>query len=70
MHGWMDEKGDLCWGQEGQLPPLPLSMGVGWARIVLHTELFPSLLSSEGVFCGILDSLIQENFSVGKPPDR
>ena len=37
------------------------------ARIALHAELFPFLLSSEGAFSGIVDSLFQENFSVGKP---
>ena len=43
--------------------------GAGGARIALHTEFLPSLLSSEGVFPGISDSLLQENFSGGKPPD-
>ena len=42
--------------------------GAGGARIALHTEFFPSLLSSEGAFSGISDSLV-ENFSGGKPPD-
>ena len=57
-------------GQEGQLPPLPSSMGgTGGARIALHTEFFPSLLSSKGAFSGILGSLVQENFSQGKPSD-
>ena len=55
-------------GQVGQLPPLLSSMGAGGARIALHTEFFPSLLSSEGVFSGISDSLV-EDFSGGKPPD-
>ena len=41
----------------------------GGARIALHTELFPSLLSSKQAFPGISDSLVQENFSGGKPPD-
>ena len=44
-------------------------MGAGGARIVLHTELFPSLLSAEEAFSGIVDSLVQDNFSEGKPPD-
>ena len=42
---------------------------VGGARIVLHTELFPSLLSSEGAFSDIVDRLPRESFSGGKPPD-
>ena len=42
--------------------------GAGGARIALYTEFFPSLLSSEGAFSGISDSLV-ENFSGGKPPD-
>ena len=37
------------------------------ARISFHTELFPFLLSCEGGFSGIVDSLVQENFSGGKP---
>ena len=44
-------------------------MGAGRARIALHTELILSLLSSEGAFSGIVDSLVQENFFSGKPPD-
>ena len=56
-------------GQEGQQLPLPSSMGAGGTRIALDTELFPSLLSSKGAFFGIVDSLVQENFSEGKPPD-
>ena len=39
--------------------------GAGGAGIVLHTEIFLSLLSSEGASPGILDSLVQENFSGG-----
>ena len=46
-----------------------LGGGEGGARIILHTELFPSLLSAKEAFFGIVDSLVQENFSVGKPPD-
>ena len=42
--------------------------GAGGARIALHTEFFPSLLSSEGAFSGISDSLV-ENCYGGKPPD-
>ena len=30
---------------------------------------FLSLLSAEEAFSGIVDSLVQESFSVGKPPD-
>ena len=44
-------------------------MGAGGARITLHAELTPSLLSSEWAFSGIVDSLVQETFSGGKPPD-
>ena len=42
--------------------------GTGGARSALYTEFFPSLLSSEGAFSGISDSLV-ESFSGGKPPD-
>ena len=43
--------------------------GAGGARITLHTKLFPSLLSCKGPASGVVDSLVQENFSGGKPPD-
>ena len=46
-----------------------LRWGAGGARITLHTELFPFLLSTEEAFSGIVDSFIQENCSGGKPPD-
>ena len=45
------------------------TLGAGGARIPHHSEFFPSLLSSEGAFSGISDSLVNENFSGGKPPD-
>ena len=44
-------------------------LGAGGARVTLHTEFFPSLLSSEGAFSSIADRLLQLNFSGGKPPD-
>ena len=44
-------------------------MGAGGARIALYTKLFPSLLSAEEAFSNIVDSLVQETFSGGKPPD-
>ena len=47
--------------------PLPSSMGAGGARIAFHTVLFSSLLSSEGAFLSIVDSVVLENFSGGKP---
>ena len=43
--------------------------GAGGVRIALRTEFFPSVLSSEGAFSGIVDSLVLENFSGGKSPD-
>ena len=46
-----------------------LAEGAGGARFALHTEFLPSLLSSEGAFSGISDSLLQKNFSGSKPPD-
>ena len=54
-------------GQERQLPPLPLSMETGDARIALHIEFFQSLLSSEGAFSRFIDTSVQEIFSGGKP---
>ena len=56
-------------GQEGQLPPLPSSMGAGSARFALCAALFPSLISCEGAFSGVVDSLVAANFSGGKSPD-
>ena len=53
----------------GRCPLCPHSWGAGGARVALRTELFPSLLSAEEAFSGIVDSLVQENFSGGKPPD-
>ena len=44
-------------------------MEAGGARIALHTELLSPLVSSQGAFSGIVDNLVQENFSGGKPPD-
>ena len=35
-----------------------LRWGAGGARIALHTELFPSLLSAEEAFSSIVDSLV------------
>ena len=45
---------------------MPSCMG---GRRGIHTELFPFLLPSEGIFSDVEDGLIQENFSGGKPPD-
>ena len=56
-------------GQDGQLLLCPHSWGAGGARLALHTELSPSLLSAEEAFSGIADSLVQESFSGDKPPD-
>ena len=56
-------------GRAQRTPRAP-TLGVeGGARIALHTEFLPFLLSSEGAFSGISDSLLQENFSGGKSPD-
>ena len=41
----------------------------GRARFVLHIELFLSLLAFKGEFSGVVDNLVQENFSGDKPPD-
>ena len=59
-------RGAYTGGQETQLSPLSFSMGGKRGR---NIELFPYLLSCKGAFCGIVDSLIQENVSEGKPPD-
>ena len=57
-------------GRKGQLPPLPSSIWTGGARIALLAEFCPPLLSSEGEFSGIVDSLVQEKCSGCKPPDH
>ena len=62
-------QGRLRWGAGGAAAPSALIHGAGGGRIALHTEFLQSLLSSEGAFSGISDSLVQENFSGGKPPD-
>ena len=56
-------------GQEEQLPFCPLTRGAGRVRIALHMELFPSLLCCRGTFYGIVDRLVEENFSGGQAPD-
>ena len=61
-------QGRLPWEAVGGSCPLwPHSWGAGRARIALHTKLFPSLQSAEEAFFGIVESLVQENFSGGKP---
>ena len=50
-------------------PGTPTLGGAGGAIVTLHTELFPFLLSAEEACSGIVDSLVQEDFSGGKPPD-
>ena len=54
-------------GEEGQLPSLPSSMGAGGTRIALHAELCRSLLSCEGAFFDVSDSLVQKLF-LGESP--
>ena len=54
-------------GAGGVAAPSALIKG-GWrGKLALHTELNPSLLSSERAFSGIVDSLGQENCFWGKP---
>ena len=55
--------------QEGQLSPLLSFTGGRRARVALHTELLLSLLSCKGAFSGVVDSLVKEKLSGGKPPD-
>ena len=68
--------GRLRWGQGttalgagGYCPLYPLPWEAGGARVDFHNELCPFLLSCEGTFAGVVDSLAQETFSGGKPPD-
>ena len=57
-------------GSRGAAAPSALvHKGAGGARIALHTELLSSLRSCEGTFSSVIDSLVGENFCVGKPPD-
>ena len=46
---------------------MPTLGGAGGARAALHTDLFLSLQSSEGVFTSILNSLAQGNFYRASP---
>ena len=58
----MDELSDAyAGGVGGAATPLPPSMGTG-ETIAVHAGLFPSLLSFEWAFSGILDSLVQEKY--------
>ena len=56
-------------GKRESCPFFPLPWGAGGARIALCAALFPSLISCEGAFSGVVDSLMSTNFSGGKPPD-
>ena len=55
--------------QEEQLPHLPSSMGVGGARIALHSELFHLSYLLKGNFWRCRQ-LVQENFSGRTSPKR
>ena len=52
-------------GRRGSCFICPLPYG---GRIALDTELFLSLLAYEGTFSGVVEGLVQENFSEGEPP--
>ena len=65
----IDPVRDACpGGRRGSCLLFPNPWAVEGARIVLRTEFFPSLLSSEGTFSGIVDSFVKENFSGGNSP--
>ena len=65
-----DSQGRLRWVTGRIAAPFALIHGgAGGARIALHTEFFPSLLSSEWALSRIVDRLVEEAFSWGKPPD-
>ena len=67
---WIPQQGRLRWGDRRDSCSFCIHQwGVGGPRIALHTELFPSLLSSERAFSSIVDSLVHKNCSGGKPPD-
>ena len=48
---------------------MPSLERAGGVRIVLHTELFLSLLSSQGAFSSVYIQFVSRNFSGGKHPD-
>ena len=56
-------------GRRGSCPLCPHPWEAGGAIIAFDVELFPFLLYLEGALSDIVDSLVQENFSKGKPPD-
>ena len=63
LQDWSSE-GRLHWeGRRGSCPLLPHPWGAGGTRIALHTDFIPSLLSSEGAFSGIVDSLVEDTSS-------
>ena len=45
-------------GRRGNYPFCPRPWGAVGARVASHTKLFPSILSSEGAFYGIVDSVV------------
>ena len=61
---------DVCTGERrGCCPPALIHRGREGQEFLFILNSFSSLLSSEGEFSGIVDSLFQENFSGSKPPD-
>ena len=54
-------------GGSAAAPSVFFHVAGGGARIALHIGLFPALLSCEGVFSGVVDSLVQENFLEADP---
>ena len=60
-------QGCLRWGNS--CPSALFHGGTEDVRISLHAELFLPLLSCEGAFSGVVDSLVLEHFSGGKLPD-
>ena len=56
-------------GLEHSLRDAYAGEGAGDARIPLHAECFRSLLSCEGAFSSVVDSLVLGNFSRDKSPD-
>ena len=74
-HLWKQKTGSYgqnayAGGARGAAAPSALFHGgAGRARIALCAALFPSLISCEGAFSGVVDSLVATNFSGGKSPD-
>ena len=66
LFGGHSRQGRLHWGARGAAAPSALLRGGQEGQVfALCAALFPSLISREGAFSGVVDSLVATNFSGG-----